>query len=732
MQRLGPSGLRRYSLLNGMPHAVSCGECGARFALPDDLFERKVRGRTVTVKCKQCNAGITVDGTTADSKAADSKATDSKTADSKATDSKTADSKAIASNTAGSKAAGSKTAEAPAAKDETPTVPLASASEGTPTLPLAESKVQTHPAEGTPTVPLTASKAATVSDESDVWLISYDDNDDRELTPAQIRAALRKGEITAETIAWREGMAEWLPLSDIKELAAIIGATVTETPGGFLGTGMHVAGPEAALKAALAKQRGKRATEAPESARPLNRKLETDEEIGPFARAGAGTFDVAKEAGKGATEAEHRGTASAAEPETAPDSVEPLSLRDVELVSERPPAGRPATPKKAPQPPRRSKPQRRKPDDDVDKEPPSSGTPDLRSLTTASKPPPAGKKADTVDRADEDIFSMGPGSIAADALEPPAAFGSADLMAGPAASDTKQEGEGPTQSERQPKSAKTRKSDRAPRSSREPKSGPRSSKAKRRKRQKSAPPTSTRKTDSVKPAAKKAAEPEQRRPIFVWLIGGAAALFVVWWIWGRGSAPQQSATASVQAPAELAPAATAEPVPNQTAEPTPSSTEQPKDLDEEAEGKAAAENPETKKPSGSEKSREGAKPDEGKKPDESKKPDEGNKPDEPPPAPEDPDKEVALAPRFNKSAAAAALASAAAQASGCRKAGDPSGTARVVVTFAPSGRATSAVVTGKPFQGTATGGCIAVTMRSARVPAFSGERVTVGKTITVN
>jgi len=95
------------------------------------------------------------------------------------------------------------------------------------------------------------------------------------------------------------------------------------------------------------------------------------------------------------------------------------------------------------------------------------------------------------------------------------------------------------------------------------------------------------------------------------------------------------------------------------------------------------------------------------------------------PAPAAPDTE------FDPSAARNALASVATQASSCRKEGDPSGTANLTVTFAPSGRVTSAQVQGPPFAGTATGGCIASTMRRANVPAFSGDYVTVSKTIVV-
>jgi len=86
---------------------------------------------------------------------------------------------------------------------------------------------------------------------------------------------------------------------------------------------------------------------------------------------------------------------------------------------------------------------------------------------------------------------------------------------------------------------------------------------------------------------------------------------------------------------------------------------------------------------------------------------------------------------FDRDAARNALTSAATQASSCRKVGDPSGTANLTIIFAPSGRVTSAQIQGPPFSGTATGGCIASTMRRASVPAFSGDYVTVSKTIVV-
>lgn len=86
---------------------------------------------------------------------------------------------------------------------------------------------------------------------------------------------------------------------------------------------------------------------------------------------------------------------------------------------------------------------------------------------------------------------------------------------------------------------------------------------------------------------------------------------------------------------------------------------------------------------------------------------------------------------FDRAAAAAALNEGAARASSCKKEGDPSGVASVVITFAPSGRVTSANISGPPFAGTPTGGCIASALRKARIAPFAGDRVTVSKTIVV-
>jgi predicted Zn finger-like uncharacterized protein len=86
---------------------------------------------------------------------------------------------------------------------------------------------------------------------------------------------------------------------------------------------------------------------------------------------------------------------------------------------------------------------------------------------------------------------------------------------------------------------------------------------------------------------------------------------------------------------------------------------------------------------------------------------------------------------FSVSAAQVALTQAAANAASCAKPGGPRGSGKAQVTFAPSGRITSANVTTPPFAGTAVGGCVASVFRRARIPAFSGNPVTVSKSFSV-
>ena len=67
---------------------------------------------------------------------------------------------------------------------------------------------ETEPSSPTRTPSLAA-------DDSTVWLVSYADEDDRELRASQIAEALRRGEISGATIVWREGLGDWMPLEKV-------------------------------------------------------------------------------------------------------------------------------------------------------------------------------------------------------------------------------------------------------------------------------------------------------------------------------------------------------------------------------------------------------------------------------------------------------------------------------------------------------------------------------------
>jgi hypothetical protein len=84
---------------------------------------------------------------------------------------------------------------------------------------------------------------------------------------------------------------------------------------------------------------------------------------------------------------------------------------------------------------------------------------------------------------------------------------------------------------------------------------------------------------------------------------------------------------------------------------------------------------------------------------------------------------------FNKDAARQALEDVGQRAAVCRTIDTPAGAARIAVTFAPSGTVTSAIIESGPFVGTSAGGCVASKFRSVHVPAFTGDPVTVHKSV---
>ena len=567
-----------------MSFEVNCGKCGARFTLPDDLYERKVRGRVVTVRCKKCRADISVDGTKHE------------------------------------------------AVDATPTVPLS----GPGSLPAVEG----------------------------LWVVSFGDDDDRELTLTQLKKALEKGEIDRDTLVWNTSLDEWLTIAEVPALADLVKA---DEVGGFLGTGVAV-GPEAELLG--------------------------EDEIGPFRSVGAGTMSERPEGAKPAAPEPEKEPAGAATAKTAePPVVE--GTPTVPLAAPPAKADKPEEPGSSKRPPKPEKklpvapPKVRpawlsdpppKPPATVDpdlpegEEPaPSSGTPDLRTLM-GSKPDAEPEVRGKDESVSEDIFAIGGGGIAT-------ALPTIDLTSI----------EPPPSSE--PRSSRKKRDEEAAASSERPKA-----KKKTDTKTKRPPPAPSARESKAQPAK----EEEKGGSPLVWLLLAAAGAFVVYWFFLRTPEPTKPSEPTARPTAETRTDPTPPVVP--TPSPTPTVAAPAVDAAATAVEDAAAATKE-EKPTGKE-----------------EKPSAGTG---------GAGGDVAMAPPFDANAARASLASAASAAAGCRKEGDPAGTATVVVTFAPSGRVTTANISGPPFAGTPTGGCIAAAMRGAKVPAFSGERVTVSKTVVI-
>lgn len=86
---------------------------------------------------------------------------------------------------------------------------------------------------------------------------------------------------------------------------------------------------------------------------------------------------------------------------------------------------------------------------------------------------------------------------------------------------------------------------------------------------------------------------------------------------------------------------------------------------------------------------------------------------------------------FDTGAARNALNDAASKAEGCRQGGGPTGKGKVQLTFATTGKVSSASIVDGPLAGTSVGNCALRYFRAARVPGFSGSPQTVSKSFKI-
>lgn len=581
-----------------------------------------------------------------------------------------------------------------------------------------------------------------------VWLVSYADDDDRELSASEIAKALSNGEIVLTTIVWRDGMSDWKPIVEVPELRSVVQkqrvARKRSTVMGGFGTPPPPPG------------RGAKKAAPPEAAPPPARSPRPRTAAhtpGPPAAAPSPPRPAAKRGSPKGTLLGGTAPAAAAPPPAAPappDDSEPESLEDLgSAVLESVPG-----------------------EDLV--ETAVRGVDGERSTLTgtgASEPPdsdsePISLIPESVDSvpsgALESIVEQTPparrGASTAEAEQPkqPGIF---DIDLNAPSEDTEVDVE--TTRPRPPQRANvghiTRSSNDAPPSIRvfapeaeaaEPAPRP---PAPRRQVQAPLPqdPLDGLEEDELTQAPKKKKGGFGKFMLVALVVGVCAAAFYL----GRQSAepigPDQVAVNEPTVPAADSVAATqaseaptaadsAEESAEEEAEAEPEETDEAEEEesdpaeDESAEPgpargatrAAVAHRPAPRprdRPSVAEKSPAPTPKEESEKQPATAEPKE----------PETEEEEPKAVGPFDRNAAAAALNSAAAGASSCRKAGDPSGVAQVSVSFSTSGRATRAIVQGPPFAGTQTGGCIAAKMRGARIPPFTGSRVTVKKRVVI-
>ena len=162
-----------------MAFPVTCPSCGKAFQLATDIYERKVAGKVVSIKCKQCQSGIRVDATVPGQL------------------------KVLGTTPA---AAGTDSRRPPAPSIHEEPVPMRARQ---PTLlgmtaPSSPSSTGSEPADGA----------------GPLWAVdSGGAGEDRELNDEQIAREISTGKLAPNTLVWREGFGDWLEIASVPQLA---------------------------------------------------------------------------------------------------------------------------------------------------------------------------------------------------------------------------------------------------------------------------------------------------------------------------------------------------------------------------------------------------------------------------------------------------------------------------------------------------------------------------------
>jgi predicted Zn finger-like uncharacterized protein len=510
------------------------------------------------------------------------------------------------------------------------------------------------------------------------WTVNVGEGDQRSVGASDIANMLASGEVNSESYAWRDGMTDWLPLSQVPELASIFSATA-----------------------------------APESSAayddPAGREI--DEDMPTKMERGAAMLDMAPVASPAAAPPSSGAFDTGPSP-FAPTQPHTQAPAPAARAARAAPAGgdlfapRALEPAPAPAPLR--------PGNIINDE--ASGLIDIRNLSAslgANQPPKPGLPQKN---ALDDVMGLGGAPL----------FSPAPLMAPPDLN--------------------------AP----PPPPPPSSSFA-------PAAPMGAMGAASAQPGFSAMPAPPAQKKTSVGLIIGVLGLVLAAggigaFVMSRaganaGNAGDTPATASADTKTTQ-PAATADSTASAAASvamasptstiPTtaPEGAADKADTDKAAADKGAADKADTGAKTADKKHDDKAAADKKKKEDEDKKKaDEKKKEEEAKKKEEEAKKKAAEAAPpagggsdapIDRGALMSAMSKAASTVGSCKTADGPTGSGRVSVTFAPSGRVTQAVVNGSPFAGTSVGSCVASRFRGVSIPAFAGSSQTVGKSFQIN
>lgn len=71
-----------------------------------------------------------------------------------------------------------------------------------------------------------------MSDQQKIWFVYLTDHHEGPFTPAEVAEKVTQGLVTAQTLGWKDGMAEWVPIDSIPELSAAMAAGASAAASG--------------------------------------------------------------------------------------------------------------------------------------------------------------------------------------------------------------------------------------------------------------------------------------------------------------------------------------------------------------------------------------------------------------------------------------------------------------------------------------------------------------------